>query len=634
MENGKIGHVLKSKRIAAIVTSVVLATAFSFTNVHAANVVVRYNGIDRYETAAKVCQDGWKEDTDYAVIVNGDNFPDAMTAAPLAKKYEAPILLTNTDLLNPYTSVELNRLKVKNVFVIGGKGVISQSIEDALKARGIKVTRIGGSDRYETGILVAQKLGKPNEIAVVNGDNFYDGMSIASIAALKGMPIILTGGNYIPDSVKKYLQTNKKIDQAYVVGGKSQISDSVMTYIPNSKRIAEGDVYERNVGIINAFQNEISTGTIFVTSAKDFPDSLVASSIAPKTASPILYVDSPMSQATENLLRSKIVNNIKILGGVGVVGYDLEYTLGSIPLDIGYVENITDSIWQNQKYTPKPTVLVTATDGTIKEMPVTWNVSRISTTKPGIYTINGKIDGTYRMISTTLVVRPMPITVEDISAEVKSGDGYYLPDTVNAKMSDGTVAKVSVNWEYGDQKITTPGVYTFYGTVEKYNKKVKLTLLVKDNGGTGTPNNQFDDTTIEIVQGEAYTLPKTVLDKITNKSLPVTWNTRSIDTSQTGIVRLVGTVTGSPYNAYLTLIVTPKIVDVPEVRETLIQGAYYTMPSQVAAKTSDGKTIYVDVKWDNPFVDLGSPQTYYIKGTIKHYKNPVVLVLKVVSYQQ
>lgn len=632
MKNIRTRFVLKSKKLAVIVMSAALVATFNFIKVDAASIAARYNGVDRYETASKVCQDGWKEDTDYAVIVNGDNFPDAMTAAPLAKKYDAPILLTNTDILNPYTSVELNRLKVKNVFLIGGKSVISQSIEDALKAREIKVTRIGGTNRYETSILVAQKLGKVNEIAVVNGDQFHDGMSMASIAALKGIPIILTGSNYIPDTVKKYLQSNKKIEQAYVVGGTDQISDSVLSYIPNAKRIGEGDVYQRNTSIINAFQNEISTGTIFVASARDFPDSLVASSIAPKTSSPILYVDSPLSDYTINLLSSKIVNNIKILGGTGVVGYDLEYILSSIPLSISYVNNITDTIWQNQKYTPRPTVVVTATDGTLKEMPVTWNVSYLSTSKPGIYTINGTIDGTYRTITTTLIVNPLPVSIADISDEVQSGYSYSFPDTVNAKMSDGTVAKVDVNWEYGDQAINTPGVYTFYGTVNKYSKKVKLTLVVRDSGSSGTPSNQFDDTTIEIVQGESYKLPKTVLDKVTNKNLPVTWNTRSIDTSETGIVRLIGTVTGSSYKAYLTLIVTPKIVEVPQIVETVIQGSTYTMPTQVAAKTSDGQTIYVDVTWETPFVDLGSPQTYYLKGTVKHFEDPVVLVLKVVSY--
>ena len=42
------------------------------------------------------------------------------------------------------------------------------------------------------GFKLLKSLEKPSEIAVVNGDDFHDGLSIASIAALKGMPIILT----------------------------------------------------------------------------------------------------------------------------------------------------------------------------------------------------------------------------------------------------------------------------------------------------------------------------------------------------------------------------------------------------------------------------------------------------------
>lgn len=635
MNNNKFLSVLKSKKLAALVATVILSISFSFTKAHAASTVARFNGIDRYETAAKVCEDGWQGDSDYAVIVNGENFPDALSAAPLAKKYEAPILLTNKEILNPYTSVQLNRLNVKNVFIIGGKGVVSQSIEDALKARGIKVTRIGGADRYETCISVAQKLGKATEIAVVNGDGFHDGMSVASIAALKGMPIILTGRDYMPDSVKKYLQANKKLDQAYVVGGKAQISDTVISYIPSAKRIAEGDIYERNTGIISAFQNEISTGTIFLASAKDFPDSLVAASMAPKTSSPILYIDSPISDATMNFLRSNIVNSIKILGGTGVVDYYTQQIAEALPLNIAYVDNFTDNIWQNQKYTPRPTIVVTATDGNIKEVPVTWNVSQVNITKPGIYTITGKIDGTERTVYTTLVVKPLPISIADIAAQVSIGSTYSLPTTVNAKMSDGTVTTMPINWDYGTsaQQLNTAGVYTFYGTVDNYSKKVKLVLTVKDNGsGSGNTSSPFDDSTIEIVQGEGYTLPKTVLDKISNKQLPVTWSTTGINTSQTGIIHIQGTVTGSPYKAYLTLIVTPKIIEVPQIVQTVVQGSYYSMPTQVKAITSDHREIYVDVKWDTPFVDLGSPQTYYIKGTVKHYKDPVTLVIKVVSY--
>lgn len=632
MKSGKFVHVLKSKKLSVVVMSTALVMFFSFNKVHAYAVTDRFSGVNRYETAAKVCEDGWRENTDYAVIVNGENFPDALSAAPLAKKYNAPILLTGENMLNPYTSVQLNRLNVKNVFLIGGKAVISQSTEDALKARGIKVTRIGGVDRYDTSIKVAQKIGKSNQIALVNGNQFHDGMSISSIAGLKGMPIVLTDRDYMPAVVKKYIQSNKSADQIYVVGGSDQISDEIVKLIPNGKRIGDGDVFSRNIGVIKAFQNELSTGTIYLASTKDFPDSLVASAIAPKTSSPIIFVDNPMSSYTYDFLRSKIVNNIKVLGGPGVIDYSTQQSVETIPLDIANVDNFTDIIWQNEKYNPRPTIVVTATDGTIKEVPVTWNLTKINTSKPGVYTLYGKIDGTYRTIVTTLIVKPLPVKVEDVNAETKTESEYSLPETVSAQMSDGTVVKVPVTWDYGNQQINTLGMYTFYGTVEKYNKKVKLTLVVRnEGGGSTTPDSQFDDTTIEIVQGEPYTLPKTVLDKITNKNLPVTWNTKSIDTSRTGTVRLEGVVKDSAYKAYLTLIVVPKIADVPEIRETVVQGSYYSMPTKVAAKTSDGKTIYVDVTWDKPFIDLGTPQTYYIKGTVKHYKNPVVLVLKVVS---
>lgn len=134
---------------------------FHGNNVEAAETTTkRFNGQNRYETAAKVCEEGWSEESDWAIVVNGDNFVDALSVAPLAKKQNAPILLTNSKVLNVYTSMQLNRLKVKNVYVIGGKGVISQNVEDGIKAKGIKVTRLGGKDRYDTALQIAKKTWK------------------------------------------------------------------------------------------------------------------------------------------------------------------------------------------------------------------------------------------------------------------------------------------------------------------------------------------------------------------------------------------------------------------------------------------------------------------------------------------
>lgn len=630
--------VLRSKRLAAIVAAAVIGISFGFSKVNAASVTTRYNGTDRYETAAKVCEDGWQGTSDYAVIVNGENFPDALSAAPLAKKYNAPILLTRQEVLSPYTSVQLNRLNVKNVFIIGANGVVSQSIEDSLKTRGIKVTRVGGANRYETSVLIAQKLGKTSEIALVNGENFHDGLSIASIAAFKGMPIILTTKYSMPDVTKKYFDGNSGVDQVYVVGDSGQISDSVTSLVPKAKRIGKGDIYQRNAGVLDAFQNEVSTGTIYIASAKDFPDSLVAAAIAPKTSSPILYVDSPLSSSTVDFLKSKVVNNIKILGGTGVIDYDIQENLQYIPLGVGDVNNVTDTIWQGDKFTPRPTMVITASDGSIKEVPVKWTLSKINTSKPGIYTINGKIEGTDRTVSNTLVVKPLPTKIGDITSRVDSGNSFSMPETVTAQMSDGTVSKVPVSWDYGVQDVKTPGVYTFTGTVDHYSKKVKMTLTVNVKAEISS----VDDIKLRLTDLNSfysspyYTQVSANMTDGSTRLMYVAWDMSNIADypGYSGVYKVTGKVSGYSSNVTAILVTgsaqdptpsdpfsptTPSssggsIVSLPEI--DVMEGDNYTLPAKVKnpATGKDESVTWTTKYIDNNPVDTGNIETSRVES--------------------
>lgn len=644
MKNLKFKYVLKSKKLLVLVMSVAISASFSFTKANAAASTDRYSGINRYETAAKVCEDGWKASSDYAVIVNGENFPDSLSAAPLARKYDAPILLTGADALSPYTSSELNRLNVKNVIIIGGKGVVHQTIEDALKARGIKVTRIGGADRYETALQVAGKLGKSTEIALVNGTNFHDGISIASIAATKGMPIILTNKDSMPSSVKKYLQANKKADQIYVVGGTDRISNNDISDLTNVKRIGSGDNYEMNTSIIKAFQNEISTGTLYIASAKDFPDSLGASAIAPKTSSPVLFVDSPMSEATQEFLKTNIVNNIKVLGGTGAVSYETEQISGTLPLDVSQTSNLSDTIWQNEKYTPRRTLIITASDGNKKEVPVTWNLTKINTTKPGIYTFNGTIAGTDKSVVNTLIVKPLPYKISDIITTTGNKAIYSPPSTVTAQMTDGTFSNVAVTWDYGTQDGNKPGTYVFYGTVDKYSKKVKLTVNIKNDSNIKNVNN------IKIIvntQSE-FVLPTTVvanMDDNTTKNVQVVWGSKQAYPNYVGVYTYEGTVSGYNGTVRLLLIVKDEngvdpndpnyddnssdviaTIDPVEVP----QGDPYRLPTTVKDPDT-GKSL--PVSWtttnvntngvDNPDLEKCSVSTITLEGTLTGSKNKV-----------
>ncbi|MCS4466374.1 cell wall-binding repeat-containing protein [Clostridium botulinum] len=59
----------------------------------------RLDGKGRYETSSSICSGGW-DTSEYAVLASGEGFADALSAAPLAKKYDAPIILTGKNKLN------------------------------------------------------------------------------------------------------------------------------------------------------------------------------------------------------------------------------------------------------------------------------------------------------------------------------------------------------------------------------------------------------------------------------------------------------------------------------------------------------------------------------------------------------
>ena len=169
---------------------------------YAAVTTNRLGGINRYETAVEICKDGWRENSDYVILTTGEDFPDALCSAPLAKKYNAPILLVQKDGMSQDVIKEISRLKVKKIFIVGGEGVINASVDKLLQSQSITTERLAGPTRYETAIEIAKQIGFSNpEIAVTNGNEFAEALSISSIAAVKQMPIILVNKGQVPQSV-------------------------------------------------------------------------------------------------------------------------------------------------------------------------------------------------------------------------------------------------------------------------------------------------------------------------------------------------------------------------------------------------------------------------------------------------
>lgn len=295
-----------------------LSIFFIFTaKVSAAQDIKRFGGSNRYETSVKISQNNWST-SNYVILVSGEDYPDALTAAPLSKKYNAPILLTQSGNINSTTLEEIKRLNAENAIILGGPTVVSESTVNVLKNMGVNCTRIYGKDRYETSVKVAKTVGISNGIFIASGAGFADAVSAAPIAASRQMPIILTSSRKLPDVVRNYVRENKD-STYYVVGGNASVNSTAVDGIIKYKRLSGQNRYETNFAVINGFANNINFGNTYLASGQGYADALSGSAAAGKTSSPMVLVSS--SNTANSIIKSKLdtITTISVLGGTGVI---------------------------------------------------------------------------------------------------------------------------------------------------------------------------------------------------------------------------------------------------------------------------------------------------------------------------
>ncbi|MFL0268870.1 cell wall-binding repeat-containing protein [Candidatus Clostridium radicumherbarum] len=317
-------RVLFNKSITIFISSVLISAAFtgkvSADTVQNNIAIKRLAGANRYETSSIISKYGWSNTSDNVILATGEDFPDSLCAAPLAAKLNAPILLTNKNSLNSFTKNEITRLKPKNVYIIGGQGVVSVATENEIRKMNINTIRIAGSNRYETSIQVAKFMDNPKEAFVTTGDDFPDSLSVASIAAKRGDPIILTKKDSISSDFMNYL-VNNNITKSYVIGGPTLISDNVYNQLPNCTRIYGKNRYETNVNVLNTFSDVLNLSKVFITTGEDFPDALSCSSFAGINSAPIILTNIKGEEVTKNFYKSikPFIKNLNLLGGEAVV---------------------------------------------------------------------------------------------------------------------------------------------------------------------------------------------------------------------------------------------------------------------------------------------------------------------------
>ena len=181
--------------------------------------VKRLAGADRFGTNLAILEEAGVEDKDI-LICTGLTFADSLSASAT----ERPILLVWKDLTEDQQAF-LDGLNGNKLYVIGGESAVSSETEAQVAAYG-EVTRIAGSDRFETSAMVAATFfEEPTAMVLAYAWNFPDGLCGGALAAALDVPLVLAMNN----QWKKAYDYAKSLDiqGGTVLGGINLIEDYI-----------------------------------------------------------------------------------------------------------------------------------------------------------------------------------------------------------------------------------------------------------------------------------------------------------------------------------------------------------------------------------------------------------------------
>jgi putative cell wall-binding protein len=200
--------------------------------------IVRLSGSRREETAVAIVDYvrsnqtmGAQEVDDFVFLVNGTATADALVAGSYSYKYGIPILLVNVNSLPASTGNALSEYDFDFVDLVGGKAVISESLEALLNTNYGVRQRISGPNRYVTSIVFAETMFPGAEhYAFIAGRNanLADGISAAAF----GFPILYVYNDSAPSELVDYLNTYlSAFSHLIILGGTNAITENVTTLL-------------------------------------------------------------------------------------------------------------------------------------------------------------------------------------------------------------------------------------------------------------------------------------------------------------------------------------------------------------------------------------------------------------------
>lgn len=272
------------------------------------------SGTDRFISGINASKKLYPNGTKNVVLISYTDIVDGYLSVPLATKLNAPILMVKPDGITNEVLAEIERLKVSSVYVIGGYDVVSNKVDLAIKNKfNMEVNRIGGNNRYITGINIAKEMDNFSSIIIApNSNDAIDAAMVASVAAKNGMPILYSDVKVVNKDLKEYIKSNKNINNIYLAGGtfNKTFIDDINTLGRNVETLDGSDRYETNVKGIIKFNSKFSN----IVLVDNNVDGISASLLGAKDGNVLFYTKNIISESHVLLLKGNDIKNIYYYG--------------------------------------------------------------------------------------------------------------------------------------------------------------------------------------------------------------------------------------------------------------------------------------------------------------------------------
>jgi putative cell wall-binding protein len=290
----------------------------------------RLAGDNRFDTAVAISSSYFEPGVARVYVANGYGYPDALSAAPAAAHFDAPLLLTEPKSVPAAVLAEIDRLKPAEIVIVGGTGVVTDAVKNTLAALSFdpEVRRIGGLDRYATSRALAEDTwdaGEADTAYLATGWDFPDALSASPAAAHFDGPVVLVPGTAKSvDATTRALLSDLGVERVKLAGGTGVISSAIESQL---KGVFGAANVIRNGGLnryltsvaINADEFD-SASTVYLATGSNYADALAGAALAGTNRAP-LFTTLPncVPQAVLDAIDDLGATNVVLLGGTGVL---------------------------------------------------------------------------------------------------------------------------------------------------------------------------------------------------------------------------------------------------------------------------------------------------------------------------